>query len=167
MMRFGEVVQSIATTARAQYAQEAIRAVYGRHASRWLAEQAGISPRTARRWLSGSYPRGRASRIVEAARDAAGPRGVAAQRLARASAIDVGTVEVEYDGISQGWRDIGVVNIGKDGFGYVATCCADLQEGNTEAAAEAFSNAVISGYEIGLEDTLSVSDYSDGVQLDN
>lgn len=40
-----------------------------------------------------------------------------------------------------------------------------LDRGDLASAADAFSDAVIGGYSHGLEDTLSVSDYPDGIQL--
>src|SRR5699024_3505487 len=96
-MEFSEVVASLARGAGVVHAQAAIRAAHGRSAARWLAQEQGISPRTARRWLSGGYPRSRARAITDAARGlGAGP--IAAQRIAHASALTVGKVRVAYRG---------------------------------------------------------------------
>lgn len=163
-MQFTEVLQSIATRASVANAQQAIRATHGRGASRWLADTAGISRRTARRWLSGAYPRGRRAEIVAAARDL-GAGALAAPAIAAASKIDVGQVRVFYraNGRDEGTRHIGSVT---PGHGYSEQCAAALIAGSGADAEEAFSDAVISGYEDGLEETLSISDYQDGVALD-
>src|SRR5699024_11693498 len=42
----------------------------------------------------------------------------------------------------------------------------DLLGGQPQRAADAFSDAVISGYDDGLEEALSISEYSDGVELE-
>lgn len=175
-MEFSEVVASLARGAGVVHAQAAIRGAYGRGASRWLAQEQGISPRTARRWLSGNYPRGRARAITDAASGlGAGP--IAAQRIAQASNIIVGKVRVAYRGASQqresrfaardeGSRRIGRVRIRSATAEHLSDAMQELLSGKIEHAAEAFSDAVIAGYEDGLEETLSISDYSDGIELE-
>ncbi|HEY3482240.1 MAG TPA: hypothetical protein VGL02_25375 [Streptomyces sp.] len=155
---FASVVQHIAEGARVGHAQAAIRTVHGKHASRWLAEQAGISPRTARRWLSSASPTSRARAILDAAAAAGGATGLAAQRLRTAETIDVGTVVVSYDGEPEGSRRIGEIAVEGDVANYLSTAARDLEAHNLEGAGEAFSNAIMSGYDPGLEDTLQVEE---------
>lgn len=163
-MHFSEVVQSIARRAGVAEAQAVIRALHGRGASRWLADAAGISRRTARRWLSTGYPRGRAAQILDTARDL-GAAALAAQVLPQVSTIDVGSrVPVFYKPTrrGEGTRDIHAVTPGRD---YLDQCAADLLAGAADAAEEAFSDAVISGYEDGLEETLGIEEYPSGVTI--
>lgn len=160
-MTFSDVVNELARTARVDHAQAAVRAAYGRQATRWVADQAGVSPRTARRWMSAAPPAGRA-RVIIGLVDAA---AVAAQRLRTATSISVGTVAVTYDDRDEGSRVIGDLDV--DGYmdAELDAAAAALEEGDMAAAADAFSNAVIGGYAAGLQDTLTVSDYGDGVAL--
>ncbi|MDT8916222.1 hypothetical protein [Amycolatopsis sp. PS_44_ISF1] len=156
MTYIASVVQHIAQGARVDHAQAAIRTVHGKHASRWLAAQAGISPRTARRWLSSAAPTGRTRAILDAAATAGGATGLAAQRLRTAETIDVGTVAVSYDGDDEGNRRVGEITVEGDVANYLITTARDLEAHNLEGAADAFSNAIMSGYDPGLEDTLQV-----------
>jgi hypothetical protein len=158
-MQFIDVVRSLATSATVPHAQAAIRAEHGKRAARWLAGQAGISRRTARRWLSSAFPASRAAQII----GAASTLGLAAQRFRTATAIDVGTVSVDYDDDNQGNRRIGENDVDDEMAGYLHSAANDLENGNLEAAAEAFSNAIVNGYESGLEETLTISDYSSGI----
>ncbi|MGH3097935.1 MAG: hypothetical protein ACRDMV_18285 [Streptosporangiales bacterium] len=167
-MDFRGVVRGLARGASVRDAQAVIRAQHGRAASRWLAAEAGVSTRTARRWLSAHPPGSRAPRILAAAQSAS-VAGLAAQRLRGAAAegggIAVGVVAVSYDDDDQGDRDIGWLEI-NDAMARDLQASADaLDAGNLAGAADAFSDAVIGGYGTGLQDTLSVSDYSDGVEL--
>lgn len=156
---FAQFMQRIAAGIHPTHAQAALRAVHGRGASRWLADYAGISPRTARRWLSDAYPRGRAAAITEAARAASVPAAAAARiRTAEQILID-GPVEVYYVGEPQGQRNIGDLTVTPAMAAYLDRCATDLESGKLEAAAEAFSNAVMNGYEVGLENTLAIEDF--------
>jgi len=166
-MEFTDVVASLARGAGVVHAQAAIRAAHGRGASRWLAQEQGISPRTARRWLSGNYPRGRARAITDAA-SGLGVGPIAAQRIAYASALSVGKVRVAYrgDARDEGARRIGRIPVRSATAGHLSDAAQELLSGNSSQAADAFSDAVISGYEDGLEETLAISDYSDGIELE-
>lgn len=155
---FAPFVQRTAAGIQPAHAQAALRAVHGRGASRWLADHAGISPRTARRWMSPGYPRGRAAAIVEAAL-AANTAAAAGARIRGATHILIdGPVEVYYDGEPQGQRNIGDLQVTPAMAAYLDRCATDLASGKLEAAAEAFSNAVLNGYEAGLEATLAVEE---------
>ena len=160
-MHFGDVVRAVARSARVHHAQAAIRAVHGRAASRWLAQQVGVARRTAQRWMSRKAPKSRSGAIIQAAIDAGGTPGIAAQRLAYAQAVNVGTVEVTYDGEPQGRRHIGTVEFIGDSANYIGQAINDLLAGDLDAAGESVSCAVISGYSPGLEGTLQISDYGD------
>ena len=166
-MQFPEVVASLARGSGVTHAQAAIRAAHGRGAARWLAQEQGISQRTARRWLSGSYPRSRASAIVDTA-GGLGAAALAAQRLAGASTIVVGKVQVSYrgDNRNEGARRIGRVPVRGIAAEHLGDAVKDLLGGQPQRAADAFSDAVISGYDDGLEEALSISEYSDGVELE-
>lgn len=166
-MEFADVVAALAQTATVDEAQEVIREHIGRGASRWLADTAGIAPRTARRWLSSDYPRMRSRNIVAAA-SALGMGPLAAPRIARAKQISVGKVRVYYKGTGRDekTRTIGTVRVRQRSATYLSLASKDLTAGKVELAADAFSDAVICGYESGLEDTLGISDYPDGVDLD-
>jgi hypothetical protein len=160
---FRQFVQRAAVGAGVAHAQSALRAVHGRGAARWLAGHAGISPRTARRWISGAYPRGRAAEIREAAL-AAGTFATAAARFCGITHISVGTIEVFYDGEGQGTRGIGELDVDAEMAGYLTRSATDLENGDLEGAEEAFSNAIINGYESGLEDVLYIEDW-DGIEI--
>lgn len=160
---FRQFVQRAAIGASVAHAQAALRTVHGRAAARWLAGHTGISPRTARRWLSGAYPRGRAAEIREAAL-AAGTFATAAARLRGITHIAVGTVEVFYDGEGQGTRTIGELDVTDEMAGYLNRSATDLENGDLEGAEEAFSNAIINGYDPGLEETLYIEDF-DGIEI--
>jgi len=164
-MDFPTVVRNIARTAGVAHAQNAIRAAQGKDAAKWLADHEGISRRTARRWMSAKAPASRGSNIITAAGVLAGATGLAAQVLRTATGIDVGTVEVEYDGESQGTRSVGYNDVSDDMLGYLDTAARDLENHDLESAADAFSSAVMHGYEPGLEDTLYVSDYTSGIDI--
>jgi hypothetical protein len=160
-MNFRELVTDLARGVNVRHAQAAIRAAYGKSATRWIAEQAGVSQRTARRWMSSAPPAGRTGVIV-----ALVPREAAtAQRIRHAAGISVGTVAVSYDERDEGSRFIGDLDVDTYMASELDAAADALEEGNWDAAADAFSNAVIAGYADGLQDTLSVWDYGDGVVL--
>jgi hypothetical protein len=160
-MNFREVVTGLARTATVHHAQAAIRAEHGRHATRFIAEQAGVSPRTARRWMSSAPPAGRVTVIAALVPGEA----VAAQRIRAASSVSVGTVDVAYDDDDQGPRTIGELDVDSYMASELDHAAAALEEGRWDAAEDAFSAAIIGGYSDGLQDTLSVADYRDGVTL--
>ncbi|MGW7537814.1 hypothetical protein [Amycolatopsis sp. NPDC054798] len=172
-MTFEDLIPHIAAAARPEHAQAVIRALHGRHASRWLATHAGLAPRTARRWLSTRYPGGRKREITAAAVAAAveafggdaGARYLAAQRLRTAQSIDVGSVEVDYDDEPQGRRTIGHRNVDAISSRYLASAAGYLEAGLLDEAAYKVSDAVVNLYEHGLENTLQIAEYSQGIEI--
>lgn len=160
-MNFSQVVTHTANRARVHHVQAAIRQQHGTGSTRWIAAETGVSQRTARRWMSTAAPVSRIPVIMELATREA----IAAQRFRGATAIDVGAVAVEYDGEDQGDRNIGHLDVDDHTAAYLEQAAAALEEGDLAAAADAFSSAVIGGYSPGLEDTLSVSDYTSGVEI--
>lgn len=160
-MNFGDIVRTLARTARADDVQAAIRHQYGKGATRWVAAEAGISPRTARRWMSDSPPRSRIPVLV----GLLAANNVAAQRLRTARSISAGTVAVSYDDLDQGSRSIGDLDVDDAMADELAMAADALDEGDLAAAADAFSDAVIMGYSDGLQETLTVSEYDEGTYL--
>ena len=93
---FRGVARALEATARVGHAQDIIRGAYDRHASRWLADEAGISPCTPRAvGCPAPHPRSRAGAIIAAARSITHPYGIAAARLrglaAAGGRVSVGT----------------------------------------------------------------------------
>jgi hypothetical protein len=163
MADFEQVMEGLARTAPVQAAQNALRQSLGKGASRWVAQEAGLSQRQAQRWLSANYPRSRAGQIMELVALSM----IVAHILRIATRVNPGQVGVYYKGNG---RDEKTRNI--DGFTpstqvrvYLNRAADDLVRDDLEAAADAFSDAVICGYEEGLEDTLGVSDYADEVEI--
>lgn len=146
-------------------AQSILRQHLGAGASRWVADEAGIAPRTARRWLSSSAPRARHGAIIELALTLVGTLGAAAARLrglaATGGSIDVGLVQVAYDTRDEGSRHIGSVVVDEWMADDLLAAADALDRGDLAAAADAFSDAVMAGYSHGLEDTLTVSEWGD------
>jgi hypothetical protein len=161
-VNFRDIVDHVARSADVTIAQTAIRAQHGTHAARWLADEAGISPRTARRWMSSAPPASRVPNIVNhAARNM-----VAAHIFRVATSIDVGVITVEYDQEDQGTRGpIGTVRVDTEVAGYLGAAASALEAQQYDAAAEDFSNAVVNGYEPGLEDALEIVDYDDVISV--
>lgn len=149
-------------------AQSILRQQLGAGASRWVADEAGIAPRTARRWLSSSAPRARHGAIIELALNVVGTQGAAAARLrglaATGGRITVGTVPVAYGDRDEGDRAIGTVVVDQWMVDDLLAAANALDLGDLAAAAEAFSDVVMAGYSHGLEDTLTVAEWGD-VQL--
>lgn len=150
-------------------------------ATAWLMNTVEISSRSARRWLqTGQCPPGREPRLIiaveteanrriraenadaayahTAAVDAANatPKGsLAAARLGviNPSGASVGGVDVMYSDADDGTRNIGDVDV--DWNDIMAALAVD----DLDAAEEAFSRAVLDGYDPGLGDTLTVARY--------
>lgn len=166
-MDFRGIVGVLGARLSVAQAQDIIRSVHGRGASGWVADTAGISRRTARRWLSSASPRARAGAIGDLALQTVGTFGIAAARLrgmARGGGtISVGRVAVAYDSDEQGDRTIGDVTVDEWMADDLEAAADALDNGDLEAAAGAFSDAVMGGYSHGLEDTLTISDYTSGV----
>ncbi|WP_199443450.1 hypothetical protein [Umezawaea beigongshangensis] len=158
-MTFAEIVRTLARRAGVPDAQAAIRAVHGAGATRWVAEQAGIAARTARRWMSVTPPAARRQAVVDLALRWL-PNHVAAGVLRGAGGtVEVGTVRVAYDGADQGLRTVGEVDVD------LVPVADALESGDVEHAEQALSDTVMEGYEPGLSDTLQVTDYVDGLTV--
>lgn len=157
-MNFLDAVSRLADRASLADAQLVIRRERpGRgEAVQWVSAEAGIAMRTARRWLSDDAPAARVGTIVGLALTLA-RLALIGQVMSHFSGVDVGTVEVEYDGEPQGTRNIGHREID------LAPIADALMSGAVEFAEEAMSRAVLEAYEPGLEDVLDISDYCDGI----
>lgn len=155
-MKFRDLVGKLAARAAVEQAQAAIRALHGKSASRWVADEAGVSPRTARRWLSATPPAGRVAAIIALA-----PTYQAAAQVLRASdgTVSAGSVEVAYDEEYEGGRFIGDVNID------VGPIADALENGSIEFAEAAFSAAVLEEYGPGLGETLTIDNYGDDLDV--
>lgn len=160
-MNFREMIDSVVASARVQDVQAAIRAAEGRGATRWVAAQAGISQRTARRWLSNNPPRSRVTALI----GLIDTTSIAAYRIRGAESISIGTVAVAYDDQDEGSRNIGDLDVDSDMANALAHAAEALESGDWAAAEDWFSDAVIMGYSPGLEETLDIADYFSGVHL--
>jgi hypothetical protein len=148
---------------------------WGTGAARKVAESAGVSPRTGRRWLASSA----APKSAGAARTKTGIIGQGAQRHAaankarKARKVIVGAVRVEYTGRKEGQRSLPPdINI-RGVMGKVADL---IEAGNDDEAATLISGAVITSYggdyvdadcgpEDGLAASLEVTEWIDGFDL--
>lgn len=150
-----------AATGTAADVADAVRAVAGRNASRYVADTAGIARSTARTWLR-STPTSRVHRLRDLVADAA----VAAIRFRRAELIKVGDAAgrtpVYYKNNPdkhEGDRPIPWIRVTANVAAYLGDAANDLLQGNHEMAQDATSDAIICGYEDGLEDTLGVLEW--------
>ena len=72
-------------------------------------------------------------------------------------------MQVAYDDSDEGGRTIGDLEVDEWMADDLAAAADALDRGDLDAAAAAFSDAIVGGYSHGLEDTLSITDYSDGI----
>lgn len=160
-MNFNDVMRAVSATGTVHHAQDAIRQVHGRGSTSWVAEQAGISARTARRWMSATPPPSRRRNII----DMAGAGAVAAQKIRSSRTINVGRVRVKYDDEDAGTRQptkqaFNIADIaGMDAF-YDALAADDYRN-----AARHFSDAIINSYSPGLHETLTIYEFESGLEL--
>lgn len=157
-MNFDEAIQGVAASATVTHAQAAIRREHGRASTSWVAEQAGISPRTARRWMSAAAPPARHRTIL----NMAGAGAAAAQTIRAARTISVGRVRVRYDDTDAGTRtppELTVAEMSLEPF-YDA-----LAAGDYEVADRLFSDAVLDAYGAGLDDILTIAEFDTGLAL--
>lgn len=169
-MDFRTIVAALGTSITVRQAQSILRSVHGRGASGWVADNAGISQRTARRWLSSTPPRARTGAIRDLALQSVGAYGIAAAILRGVAeaggVISIGKVDVAYDDQDEGSRSIGDLTVDAWMAEDLEAAASALEAGDLAGAADAFSDAILGGYEHGLEDTLTITDYSDGVAFD-
>ena len=166
-------------------AQAAIRDTHGRGASKWLAANAGIAQRTARRWLGSSPPAARrdqitalgarnatpATRRAAAARADTSTRTAVADRILpssrRAAAtlrgtqgrVSPGRTSVSYDGEPEGDRNIWTVDID------IQPVIDNLEADNSDAAADAFQDEILEAYGAGLSENLEISDFDPSLEI--
>jgi hypothetical protein len=147
----------------------AIRRQHGRGTSRWIAEHVGISQRQAQRWLAGQVQHSEYEDQVE---DLADPGWLVADALASAGALDVGRVEVFYDGKSQGTRNVGTLVVDEEMHGLLTQAGALYAEGMDEQAEAIISDAILGGYTRARDDnryilagTLSVGRFQNGFRI--
>jgi hypothetical protein len=143
-----------------QAAMGFLRREHGKGTSRWLANQFGVSMRTAQKYLAGTqspvYRKpDRATKIAALA---------ASSRLRAARRIHVGRVSVEYDGKAAGGRRIDTMQVDDDMRAGLASVADLLDAGDLDAAGGALSDAVLNGYG-DLGETLDVTDFIDGVNV--
>jgi len=148
-------------------AMAAYRSEYGRGARRRLAQEYGVTPDTAGRWLSGkqapSARGGRRGQVLDRV-----PRNrLAAQVIRGAQGVSVGKVKVnDYHGKPAGSRPIGTVPVDaelREQLGGVADLVEQGELGDAEAA---LSEAIIQAYgrRVGGREsiprgTLTITDY--------
>lgn len=120
---------------------QSYRDVYGRHASRQLAADMGVSQRTARRALSGAAGR---RQFTERAPFAEAKAEIIGERVESLAPIVPGRVEVFYAGKSAGYRTIGPQNLG--GHPALPAISRALAAGNQTRAAELINGAVMDVY---------------------
>lgn len=164
-MEFRELIAEIGRTRDPRIALDAIRAEHGRGTSRWIANTFGVNPRTARKYLAGEINPGRAgSQRRQAVLASASPAFVAAQRLRRARRLVVGSVRVRYLDRDEGSREVGTLSVDSDLADKLNEVADLLEEGDMEAAEDALSGAILDAYG-DLADTLTISDYENGLGL--
>jgi len=170
MGRLTNALRGASAPRDAKDAAAAIKRVHGRGASRWLAQQAGISQRQAQRRLSGQAAsgRGRGPQVE----DLAEPEALSAEALMSATAIDAGHVDVTYNGKSQGTRKVGLVNIDGALKGELTEVANMLMDGDDAGAEQALSDALLGAYTARtggdrdqLKGTLNVSSFRTGFHI--
>lgn len=152
-------------------AMTAVRTEHGRGASRWLASRAGVSQRTAQRWMAGTQKPGKAAhQAVQQIRHGQ-QRRAAGERLRQITTVDVGEVAVDAgtgdDASPDGYRKpSGRLDIGSA----MDLIAATYERGDDSEAERLFGVAVIAAYggeeptdDSGLASVLHITDYRDGI----
>lgn len=148
-----------------------LRAEMGKGASKYIAGAAGVSQRTAERWIAKAE--GRASQastpkpmaqvnVVEQAK-----RYAAAKKLRAAQVVHAGRVEVAYadDGRNEGGRNVGGLPVTGTLQTAMGAAADAVERGDYAAASELLDAGVMDAYGV-PEGTLEVSDYLDGFSID-
>lgn len=147
-MKFEKAIRGVAGDIALEEAKAAIREAHGKRATRWLADQAGISMRSAQRWMSDT-PASRASTLIRLAQGA-----VIAQRMKNATHVTVGEVRVRYGGTRDegtrtpynaqtGSEDFGIASLGLDSRGFYDA----LVDNDFNKASEHFGRAILDDYD--------------------
>jgi hypothetical protein len=130
----------------------AIRHQLGTGAASYIADQVGVHPDTARRWIATAAGRGRqgpnqhvAGRI--AALESAAEEGwVIADALAHAQILHCGHVKVFYNGKSQGFRKVGSIAVSAEMQGRLQEAGDLYAIGDTDGAEQILSDAILGEY---------------------
>jgi hypothetical protein len=131
----------------------AIRHQLGTGAASYIADQVGVHPDTARRWIATAAGRGGGQRPNQhvagriAALESAAEEGwVIADALAHASILHCGHVKVFYNGKSQGFRKVGSISVSAE-MQQLLQETGDLYAiGDTDGAEQILSDAILGEY---------------------
>ena len=123
---------------------QSFRDAHGGRASRALADRFGVHIRTAQKWLKGDQAPGAGRR--EQVRQGAEHGRLAADALRGAQAINVGDVEVEYDGKPQGKRKVGTVHVDAQLRGALDQVADLIEMGSLDEAEQVYSDAILGAY---------------------
>ncbi len=163
-MSFAEFVSRTARRATAADIADALQLVRGTktEAARHVSDEAGIALSTAYTWLRAT-PTSRVDRLRALVDD----RVIAAVRFRRAEAIRVGAPGTGRTGVfyknnpakHEGNRPIPRITVTANVAAFLGDAANDLLRGDDEMAADSVSDAIICGYEDGLQDTLAIDDW--------
>ena len=123
-----------------------IREAHGRNASRTIADRFGVHIRTAQKWLKGDQAPDAHSGRREQVRRGAESNHIAADAVRAAQAIDVGDIEVEYDGKPQGKRKVGTIHVDPDLRVRLDHVADLIQIGSLDEAEQEYSDAILGAY---------------------
>jgi len=141
--RFGDQIRGAASPRNWQDAASAIRRAKGRGASRFIAQELGISQRQAQRYLAGQVRKAPHGQDIE---DLAEPDWLAADALLEAQALNCGHVEVEYNGKSQGVRKVGLISVDGEMREAIEAAAAALLDGDESLAEQLLSDGILGQY---------------------
>ncbi|MFC7344533.1 hypothetical protein [Saccharopolyspora griseoalba] len=168
-MNFNEALSKAAGKITTEEAQDVIRAQFGRGATRWVAQEAGISMRSAQRWMSGNPPASRTGRLRKLASDQLKVQAFG-RRLQASTVVRVGEIRLRYGRTEdQGKRCPYNTKNGSEWFnvsGLESNGVLDaLKAGDIEKAEELFSQAVLDAYGIEDTDTFDIGDFGENLEL--
>lgn len=126
-------------------AVSALQRQHGKHATAFIAEQAGLSARQALRYAKGEV-KNMNPEVVQAIENAVTPGMYAADALADATFIDCGTVEVQYDGKSAGTRVVGRLTVTGEMRELMEQAGACYADGEEDEGDRLMSEAILGGY---------------------
>jgi hypothetical protein len=118
-------------------------------ASRYLADQYGVSRRQAQRWLAGKgAPDVKSGRRDAVRNDPAAARARAAARMRSAKVIAAGKVPVQAKSSQKGAgaRNVGVVTVSPAVHRLLSQAADNLESGNKAEAAQLASDAIMRAY---------------------
>lgn len=179
-MNFDQAIASLGRPRSFGEAIAALRAQHGKSLTRFLADELGVTMRTAQRYAKGEF---RPSTRTAAGRERldktlrAVDRGRNAARLLRnAKRVNVGRVRVvdRSSGKPAGTRMVGAHRVGDTLTAVELENVADLLDaGDFDSAAEEFSNAMLDAYSVSKNDPpgtasgpLLIVEYLTGIQAD-